>query len=139
MPSVMDSPKVQDKVRELCEAILDDPAYRSLMEQVDAFLEDEDAREQYRRTTEMGHGLQTRHQGGDSPGDAEIVAFEKEREELLGNDRVREFLDAQQELGAFHARVNRWVEKTLELGRLPEESEVEDEGGCCGGGCGCSH
>jgi hypothetical protein len=60
---------------------------------------------------------------------------------LLRNPVARGFIDAQEELQQVQRSVHQYVSKTLELGRLPTEEEL-DGGGCCGenhGGCGCGH
>ena len=49
------------------------------------------------------------------------------------------FIEAQQNLHEVQETVNQYISKTLELGRVPSDEEME---GCCGGGghsCGCSH
>jgi len=53
---------------------------------------------------------------------------------------AREFLDAQQELHEVQQSIQKYINKTIELGRLPTEDELGS--GCCGEhehGCGCSH
>ena len=54
---------------------------------------------------------------------------------FMGN--AREFMDAQEELHELQQSVQTYVNKTLELGRLPTESELSH--GSCGHGCGCGH
>ncbi len=133
------------KARELCEAILEDSNYQRLMGQVDAFLDNDDAREQYRSATEMGHELQQKQRGGMELEAAEVMTFEKKRDALFDNTVISGFIAAQRELGELQAMLSGYIEKTIELGRVPEADEVADSGGgCCGGGgggggCGCSH
>ena len=56
-----------------------------------------------------------------------------------GANRVA-LIEAQQNLHEVQETVNQYISKTLELGRVPSDEEME---GCCGGGgghsCGCSH
>ena len=68
----------------------------------------------------------------------EISDFEQHREALLKNPVARGFLDAQEELHQVQHSIQKYVNKTLELGRLPTEAEMNS---CCSdhGGCGCSH
>lgn len=144
MSATIDSPALTLKVRELCEAILADASYQSLMGRVDAFLDNEAAKEQYRAATELGHELQQKQRAGMELEDAEVMLFEKQRDALFDNSTIREFIGAQRELGDMQTTLTAWIEKTMELGRLPEPEEIaEHGGGCCGGGgCGgggCSH
>jgi hypothetical protein len=67
----------------------------------------------------------------------EISDFEKHREELLNNPVARGFLDAQEALHDIQESVQKYVAKTLELGRVPTEEDLG--GGSCGHGCGCHH
>jgi hypothetical protein len=50
---------------------------------------------------------------------------------------ARDFLDAQQELHQVHTSINQYISKTLELGRLPTEADMDS--GECGHDCGCGH
>ena len=143
MSATIESPALNLKIRELCDAILADPSYQSLMARVDAFLDNESAKEQYRAATELGHELQQKQRAGLELQDAEVLLFEKQRDALFDNSIIREFISAQRELGDMQNSLTAWVEKTIELGRLPEPEDLaEHGGGCCGGGgggCGCSH
>src|SRR5207244_6457118 len=63
----------------------------------------------------------------------EIAAYEKERDALVANSVAAGFIEAQQNLHEVQETVNQYISKTLELGRVPSEEEME---GCCGGGGG---
>lgn len=143
MSATIESPALNLKIRDLCEAILADPGYQSLMARVDAFLDNEGAKEQYRSVTELSQQLQQKQRAGLELEDAEVLLFEKQRDALFDNSIIREFINAQRELGDMQSNLTAWVEKTIELGRLPDPEDLaESGGGCCGGGgggCGCSH
>jgi cell fate (sporulation/competence/biofilm development) regulator YlbF (YheA/YmcA/DUF963 family) len=142
MSATIESPALNLKIRDLCEAILADPGYQNLMARVDAFLDNDSAKEQYRAATELGHELQQKQRAGLELQDAEVMLFEKQRDALFDNSIIREFISAQRELGDMQSSLTAWVEKTIELGRLPEPEDLAESGGCCGGGgggCGCSH
>ena len=125
------------KTRELCQAILDQPELRSARQRIDLFMADDGARAQYENVMTQSRALhQKQHQSVPLTGE-EISAFEKDRDALLGNPVARGFLDAQQEFHDVHESINQYVTKTLELGHVPTESELE--AGECGNGCGCSH
>jgi len=138
MLSVAESPVLLVKVRDLCESILADPGYQSLMRQVDDFFDDDDAREHYRQATELGQALQQKQRMGVELDSAEVGEFERHREAVVADPVTRRFLDAQNALGELQSSLSAWIGKTIELGRLPDPDELES-GGCCSGSCGCHH
>ena len=131
---------VNQKTRELCESILQDPGYQGLRRKIDTFLSDDRAKQLYRNLAEKGEHLQHKQQQGVSLSPEEIAAYEKERDALVANPVAAGFIEAQQNLHQVQETVNQYISKTLELGRVPSEEEME---GCCGEGgghgCGCSH
>jgi len=99
---------------------------------------DDKTRAQYDGLLTKGQALQQKQQAALPLTGEEISDFEQHRDSLLQNPVARGFLDAQQELHQVQESIHHYVSKTLELGRLPSEEEVN--GGCCGhDGCGCSH
>jgi len=137
MPTLVQDSPVVEKTKELCQAILDDPDVQVLRKQIDAFMADDQARGQYDALMVKGQMLQQKQQAGLQLKDHEIADFETSREALLGNDVARGFLDAQEDMQKMQQSVVAYVSKTFELGRVPEESDL-DSGGC-GSGCGCHH
>lgn len=131
---------MNQKTRELCESILQDPGYLGLRRKIDMFLADDGAKELYRNLAEKGEHLQHKQQQGVRLAQEEIAAYEKERDALVANPVASGFIEAQQNLHEVQETVNQYISKTLELGRVPSEEEME---GCCGGdgghSCGCSH
>ncbi len=127
---------VQTKLEELCKSILSQPEVEAHRLRVDQFLIDDEARSQYVRLTEQGEHLHHKQAQGVELTEQEIAEFERGREALLNNPVARGFLDAQEALEELRERINRFVGKTLELGRLPNPEEVS---GGCGHGCGCGH
>ena len=127
------------KTRELCETILDQPDMRALRERISTFMEDEKSRAQYEGLVTKGQALQQKQQMSQPLSGEEIAEFEQERDSLLKNPVARNFLDAQDEMHRIQDSIQKFVSKTLELGRLPSEEDLS--GGCCDGhgGCGCSH
>jgi cell fate (sporulation/competence/biofilm development) regulator YlbF (YheA/YmcA/DUF963 family) len=137
MQTTIEETPVVQKTRELCQAILDQPNMASIRQRIDAFLGDEKTRNQYDRLMEKGQTLQQKQQAALSLGDDEISSFEKDRETLLNNPIARGFLDAQEELHTMQESIHQYVNKTLELGRMPTDEDLS--GGGCGHGCGCHH
>jgi cell fate (sporulation/competence/biofilm development) regulator YlbF (YheA/YmcA/DUF963 family) len=128
---------VVQKTKELCQAILDEPSMRNIRQRIDAFMGDERAKAQYDGLMTKGQALQQKQQMSLPLTGEEISDFEQHRDELLNNPVARGFLDAQEELNQVQQSVHQYVNKTLELGRLPTEEELG--GGSCGHGCGCHH
>ncbi|MDB6017829.1 MAG: hypothetical protein JWR19_2318 [Pedosphaera sp.] len=127
---------VIQKTRDLCQTILEQPDVRDMRQRVDAFMADDKARGQYDTLMTKGQALQQKQQTGQPLDGGEISEFETLRESFLNNPVARGFLDAQEEMQKLQQSVSQYVSKTFELGRVPEESEM-DSGGSCGSGCGC--
>ncbi len=129
-----ESPVLQ-KTKELCQTILDQPGMRSIRERIDAFMSDEKTRTDYEGLVNKGQALQQKQQLATPLTGDEIADFEQHRDALLQNRVAKDFLDAQEELHQVQQTIHHYVNKTLELGRMPTEQEVN--GGSCGSGCGC--
>jgi len=122
------------KTRELCQAILEEPVFRAGQERIAAFLADEKARAQYELVVSKGQALQEKQQQAQALSDAEVAEFEKQREILINNPVARGFMDAQEELHEIQHTIKKSVNKTLELGRVPTEADLQED---CGHGCSC--
>src|SRR4051812_33875837 len=129
---------INSKTRELCETILNDPDYLGLRRKIDTFLADNRAKELYRNLAEKGEHLQHKQQQGVRLSPEEIADYEKDRDAVVANPLASGFIEAQQNLHSVQETVNQYISKTLELGRVPTDEEMNDGGGC-GHGCGCSH
>lgn len=127
---------VQTKLEDLCRAILAEPGFEGARLQVEKFLINDEARAQYVRVSEAGEHLHHKQSQGVQLSETEVGEFEKEREKLLNDPVARGFLDAQEKLQGIQETINKFVGKTLELGRVPA---LEELGGGCGHGCGCHH
>ncbi len=129
---------VMQKTRELCQTLLEQPSLQALRQQIDAFMGDDQSRAQYENLVNKGQALQQKQQLSMPLTQEEINEFEQHREALLNNPVARGFLDAQEELHQVQQSIHRYVNKTLELGRMPTSEELSG-GGCGSGGCGCGH
>jgi cell fate (sporulation/competence/biofilm development) regulator YlbF (YheA/YmcA/DUF963 family) len=129
------STKVENKTRELCEAIVEHIQTGGIKQRIDTFLADTSARGQYESLMNKGQALQEKQHGGQTLEPAEISAFEKDRDALLKNPVAAGFLDAQEEMHELQHLVQKHVGKTIELGRVPAAEDLA--GGSCGHGCGC--
>src|SRR5208337_2509745 len=129
--------KIEEKTRELCQVIAEQPEMISIRKRIDTFLSDSQARGQYETVMSKGQALQEKQSQSQPLEGAEIADFEKHRDALLKNTVARGFLDAQEELHEIQHSIQKHIAKTLELGRLPSADDLD--GGSCGHGCGCHH
>jgi cell fate (sporulation/competence/biofilm development) regulator YlbF (YheA/YmcA/DUF963 family) len=136
MPTTIEETAVLQKTRELCQTILDQPEMQALRQRIDTFMGDESARAQYDGLVAKGQALQQKQQNSLPLSGEEVSDFEQHREALLTNPVARGFLDAQEELHQVRESIHQYVNKTLELGRMPTEEDMHSGDGC-GHGCGC--
>lgn len=127
---------VQERLEDLCRAILAQPEFEQHRLHVDQFMINDDARSQYVRVSEQGEHLHHKQTQGLELSQEEIAEFETEREGLLKNPIARGFLDAQAAMQGVQESINRFIGKALELGRVPQGEDLQ---GGCGNGCGCHH
>ena len=131
---------IENKARELCETIVAQPQWTSIRNRIDAFLSDDATRGQFDAVNDKGRTLHERQHSGQPLNGQEIADFEKQRDALLKNPVARGFLEAQDELHEIQHSVQKYISKTLQLGRVPNEADFkEEEGGCGDGNCGCHH
>jgi cell fate (sporulation/competence/biofilm development) regulator YlbF (YheA/YmcA/DUF963 family) len=123
------------KTRELCQVILDQPEFESIRRQMEAFLADENTQSLYQLLSEKGELLQSKQQQGQPLTEEEVTEFEAQREKFINNPVAQGFIQAQQEMQKVQESVTRYVTKTFELGRVPDQDDIS--GGSCGSGCGC--
>lgn len=128
---------VLQKTRELCETIVQQPEFKQIRSRIDAFMANEEAKEQYQRVVEKGESLQQKQQMGMPLSNEEIADFEKNRETLINNPVAKGFLDAQNQMHKVQESVGQYVAKTFELGRIPSADDFDS--GSCGPSCGCDH
>lgn len=138
MSAIAESTPVLDKTRELCESIVQDSSFKKLQQDVEAFLNDEQAKLSYQSVHQRGEELHQKQASGVELSKTEIKEFEEARENLLNNELVTKFLAAKQELESLQRMIGQHVGMTMEMGRVPSPEEVAHEmgGGCCGGGGG---
>lgn len=122
------------RTRDLCQALVEQPDFIDLKGKLDAFLSDELLKFKFQQVNDLGNLLQMKQSQGLELKPDEIATFEKLRDDLLGNPVAQGFLDAQQQMQQLHQMVDKFIDRTFELGRRPEFDEVHD--GSCGD-CGC--
>ena len=126
---------VVGKLRELCEAIVNEPGFETIKQAVGAFSSDEQAQGVYAEAMQAQEILMQKNQMGVGHSPEDEQAFETARDAMMQNAAARGFAEAQNKIQGLQQTVMKHVTKTFEVGRLPEE---DDFNSCCGGGCGCS-
>jgi cell fate (sporulation/competence/biofilm development) regulator YlbF (YheA/YmcA/DUF963 family) len=137
MPNEIDNNTIIEKTKELCQTIVAHPGMASIHQRINAFLSDADARLQFETVMSKGQSLQEKQGRGLPPDNTEVADFEKHRDMLLKNSVAHAFLGAREELHGIQHSIQKYISKTLELGRVPTEADLGD--GSCGGDCGCHH
>jgi len=125
------------KTRELCQSILEHPEFQPLRRSIDQFMADDHAKLAYQGLMERGEELHHKQHQGVQLSQAEIDSYEALRKQVVTNPVSSAFLKAQQEVQEVQETINRYVSKTLELGRVPSSEDMAE--GSCGQGCGCHH
>ncbi|MEM6822522.1 MAG: YlbF family regulator, partial [Verrucomicrobiota bacterium] len=128
-----------EKTRELCQLILNQPAFQTSRKDIHAFLDDDNAQALYRDIAERGKQLEQKQMQGQQLDPSELEEFEKKRFAFLENPVAKNFIDAQQMMNEVQEIINKYVNKSFELGRVPLEEDLtcDEEKGSCGSGCGC--
>ena len=132
--NTQDGPLVQ-KAQALCQALVEEPRFQEVKSKLDAFLSDEMLKFQYQQVNDLGQILQMKQNDGLELKPEEIAQFETLREQLLGSEVARNFLEAQQEVQKVHQLVGQYLEQTFQLGRQPAYEDILSAYGC--GDCGC--
>jgi len=136
--STLTTSALEEKLHHLCAAIAADEEVTAARSQAEAFLADESAVSLYRRLAQTQQELHHKQHAGEKITETEIHAFSQLRDQAENHPLVSQFNQAQQTLQGVANKINGFVTKTLEKGRVPTEEEVfgSSEGGC-GTGCGC--
>ena len=136
MSAITQNETILEKTRELCQAILDEPAVQDIRLRVDQFMINDVAKAQYEKVVEQGQALHEKQHRSETISEAELAAFDKERAALMDNPVASGFIEAQDDLHHLQKSIQNLVSKTLELGRMPTDDDLD---GSCGHGCGCHH
>ncbi|MDF1754349.1 MAG: YlbF family regulator [Verrucomicrobiales bacterium] len=126
---------LEDKTRELCQFILEDPKFAAASGSIDAFQEDKEAQSVYRDWQQKASELHALHHQGKEPEQSDIVEMERLKEIVLDNAVAADFVEAEDAVNEMFSTVMKLVQKTLQNGSVPTEEEMNE---CCNsGGCGC--
>lgn len=127
---------ILEKTRELCSLILSSGEYQENVSKITTFFENKEAQKAYREFNEFGEQLHQKQQAGILT-DNDVSAYDLKMKALKEDPVTSAFMEAEQALNGIVAQISKTVGKTLELGRLPEPEDMEDDGCCSSGGCGC--
>ncbi len=122
---ILEESAVTAKTKELCASIVEQESFVKRQSQVEAFLNNDEARLQYQSVHEAGDALNQKQRSGVELSESEISEFEQSREQLLQNTVVTEFMSAQKELQEIQNTIGKMVSMTLELGRVPTDEDIE--------------
>ena len=128
---------IDEKIQDLCEAILGDNEYQERVSHIEALLSDPASKEDYVKFAQKGDEMHQKQHSGAEVTDADLEEYETLRKAADGNPKVKSFMGAQSALNALHQKVSKYVSKTIENGKVPTVEEMNAKDGCCGGGCGC--
>ena len=126
-----------EKIRELCEALLEDDGVQAARGRIEGFLQNPEATRSYAQLANLNDSLHEKQTKGEQITREEAQSFESLREEVMNNPAVQEFAEARGTLQEIESVIMSYVSRTFELGRVPSESEMGGGGGSCGSGCGC--
>ena len=137
MDTAVQTSAVDEKIRALCQAVIELPDFPELRRKIDAFMADEKVKYEYQMLNDSGALLQQKQQYGVQITEEELGRFEALRTSFLSNKVGTEFLDAQQEMSRLQDNIRKHLQKTVELGRVPTVEDMNDGSCCSGHGCGC--
>lgn len=126
-----------EKIRELCEAILQDESVIDARNRVERFLQNPEATRGYAMLANLGETLHQKQSAGEEITEEEAERFESLRSQVLGDKAVQEFAEARNTLQEIEGMVTAFVSRTMELGRVPTDADFAPQGGSCGPSCGC--
>ncbi|HWB05125.1 MAG TPA: YlbF family regulator [Verrucomicrobiales bacterium] len=126
-----------EKIRELCEALLQDDGVQSARERIERFLQNPDATRNYAKLANLSESLHQKQMQGEEVTEQEAETFESLRDEVMSNPAVQDFAEARGTLQEIEGVIMSYVSRTFEIGRVPSESDIAPRGGSCGSGCGC--
>ena len=128
-------PTLEEKTRELCQFILEDPVFAAAQGRIETFLENEDATELYGNWQRKASELHQKHHEGNEPSDDEIKEFEGLKAKVLDHPVAADFLEAEDTVNDMFQTITKMVQKTLQNGKIPTDEDLKE---CCGNsGCGC--
>ena len=125
---------IEQKTKELCEAIVAHPEFAGMFQKLDAFMTDELAKFEFQMVNDRAQLLQQKQSAGLPITPEEIGDFEALRDSVLSKPVAAEFLLAQEQVQSLQNLFYPMLAKTFELGRVPIPDDFLND--CCNQGCG---
>ena len=144
MATTMELTSLEEKVREFCEFVVEQESFRNAWKDIEAFLDDEEAREAYKIWQEKGSEIHHREHHGIEATEEEELELEELKSAVMGNSVAANFVQAEGHMNRIFGTMTKMLQKTLQRGRVPTADEMAESeccgghgghGGGCGGGC----
>ncbi|MEM0898275.1 MAG: YlbF family regulator, partial [Verrucomicrobiota bacterium] len=113
MSAVAEEPATEsaylEKLRALCQSLLDDEDLKKIFGAIDSFMGNEEAKDLFSEMQENFEELNTKQQAGLQLTAGEVEEYNKKRDAMLANPVAKEFLEARESMEGVQATVNTWV------------------------------
>ena len=137
MLNLAENATINQKVKDLCQALVDNEEFQSIQHIIHKFLGDDAAKAQYQEFMQKNENFHQRHHSGEEITPDDIDEFETLKTALFKNPLIEAFLTARESVGQLQKMVQDNVAITFEHGRIPVAEDFTS--GCCQqGGCGCA-
>jgi cell fate (sporulation/competence/biofilm development) regulator YlbF (YheA/YmcA/DUF963 family) len=125
---------IEQKTRELCEAIVASPGFEEMFRKLDNFMNDEMAKFEFQMVNDRASLLHQKESAGVPITPEELSDFEALRDSVLNKPVAQGFLEAQQQVQALQKLFYPMLAKTFEVGRVPTPDDFLNDN--CSEGCG---
>ena len=105
----------EEKTKDLCEAILEDPKLKAAFSDIESFQTDKGAQEVYAAVAQKEQELGAKQQAGVELTAGEVEDYKKLVSAVEGNEVANGFIEAQQLMHEVQKTVNTWIGMTMEL------------------------
>src|SRR5438045_3176058 len=97
------------KTRDLCQTILDHPDFQTLRKNIDQFMADQKAQQEYQSLVEKSEQLNHKQHQGAHLSPQEISDYESHRDRVVNNPVAAGFIQAQQEVHQMQESINKYL------------------------------
>jgi cell fate (sporulation/competence/biofilm development) regulator YlbF (YheA/YmcA/DUF963 family) len=125
---------IEQKTRELCEAIVAYPGFGEMFRKMDNFMNDEMAKFEFQMVNDRASLLHQKQSAGIPITPEELSDFEALRDSVLNKPVAQGFLEAQQQVQVLQKLFYPMLSKTFEVGRVPIPDDFLNDN--CSEGCG---
>lgn len=125
---------IEQKTRELCEAIVASPGFGEMFRKMDNFMNDEMAKFEFQMVNDRASLLHQKQSAGLPITPEELSDFEAFRNSVLNKPVSQDFMEAQQQVQVLQKLFYPMLAKTFEVGRVPTPEDFLNDN--CSEGCG---